>query len=132
MVTRSIQLTHAHELQKILPDTTRHVTVHLNNEFLFCRSLHLVLTLFRVPVITSTSFLGFSLTRPLETVVPSPFQFSHCQRAYCACCVASPYTVIAGSVKEAANGSQNGTTLNFIVFYCLVDVLTFCNFNFVL
>ena len=33
MVTRSIQLTDAHELQKILPDTTRHVTVHLNNEF---------------------------------------------------------------------------------------------------
>lgn len=38
-----MKLTDAHELQKILPDTTRYVTVHLNNEFfLFPRSLHLV------------------------------------------------------------------------------------------
>ena len=29
----AIQLTDAHELQKILHDTTRYVTVHLNNEF---------------------------------------------------------------------------------------------------
>ena len=28
-----MELTDAHELQKILPETTRYVTVHLNNEF---------------------------------------------------------------------------------------------------
>ena len=40
-----MKLTDAHELQKILPDTTRYVTVHLNDEFfLFPRPLHLVLS----------------------------------------------------------------------------------------
>ena len=40
-----MKLTDAHELQKILPDTTRYVTVHLNNEFfLFPQPLDLVLS----------------------------------------------------------------------------------------
>ena len=34
-----MKLTDAHELQKILPDTTRYVTVHLNNEFFFISSV---------------------------------------------------------------------------------------------
>ena len=33
-----MKLTDAHESQKILPDTTRYVTVHLNNEFFFVSS----------------------------------------------------------------------------------------------